>query len=45
MVAVAFVLSPAAVIQGVIDYLTSEGRKIHESATHKLSEDQFDCVP
>ena len=45
MAVVAFALSPAAAIQGVIDYLTSEGRKIHGSATHKLSEDQFDCVP
>ena len=45
MASVAFALSPAAVIQGVIDYITSEGWKIHGSATHKLSEDQFDCVP
>ena len=45
MAAVAFTLSPAAAIHGVMDYLTSEGRKIHGSATHKLSEDQFDCVP
>ena len=45
MTAVAFSLSPAAAIQGVIDYLKSEDRKIHRSATHKLSDDQFDCVP
>ena len=45
MAAVAFALSPAEEIQGVSDYLTREGRKIHGSATHKLSEDQFDCVP
>ena len=45
MAEVAFTLIPALAIQGVIDYLTSEGRKIHGSATHKLSEDQFDCVP
>ena len=45
MTGVAFALSPAAAIQGVIDYLKSEGRKIYGSATHKLSEDQFDCVP
>ena len=45
MVAVAFALSPAAEIHGVTDYLTSEGRKINGSATHKLSEYQFDCVP
>ena len=45
MAAVALAMSPAAAIHRVIDYLTSEGRKIHGSATHKLSEDQFDCVP
>ena len=45
MAAVTFALSPAAAIHGVINYLTSEGRKIHELATHKLLEDQFDCVP
>ena len=45
MSAVAFALIPAAAIQGVINYLTSEGRKIHGSATYKLSEDQFNCVP
>ena len=45
MAAVAFALSPTAAIQGVIDYHTREGRKIHGSATHKLSEDQFDCLP
>ena len=45
MATVALVLSPAAAIQGVINYLTSEGRKIHGSAIHKLLEDQFDCVP
>ena len=45
MAAVAFALIPTEAIQGVIDYLTSEGRKIHGSATHKLSYDQFYCVP
>ena len=44
MAVVVFALSPTASIQGVIDYLTSKGRKIRGSATHKLSEDQFDCV-
>ena len=44
MATVAFSLSPAAAIHGVINYLTSKGRKIHGSATHKLSEDQFHCV-
>ena len=45
MAAVAFALRPAAAIQGVIDYLASEGQKINGSATHNISEDQFDCVP
>ena len=45
MAAVTFALIPAAEIHVVMEYLTSEGWKIHGSATHKLSEDQFDCVP
>ena len=45
MAAVAFALSPAVAIRGDIDYLTSEGWKIHGSAKQKLSEYQFDCVP
>ena len=38
-------LSPVASIPGVIKYLLSEGRKIYGSATYKLSDEMFDCVP
>ena len=41
----AFSLSTAAEIPGFIDYLSSEGRKIYRSATYKLSDKLFDCVP
>ena len=38
-------LSPVASIPGVIKYLLSEGSKIYGSATYKLSDEMFDCVP
>ena len=43
----AFALTPAQAYQGVIDYTTTEGRKLYESATRRLypSEEGFDCNP
>ena len=41
----AFVLSPAAEIPGVINYLSSEGRKIYGSETYKILDEMFKCVP
>jgi hypothetical protein len=38
-------LTPAVAIQGVIDLKTTEGRKLYESATHKLDEELYDCKP
>ena len=38
-------LSPVASIPGVIKYLLSEGRKIYGSATYKLSDELFNCIP
>ena len=40
-----FLLSPAEEISGVIDYLSSECCKIYGSATFKLSDELFNCVP
>ena len=43
----AFALTPAQAYQGIIDYSTTEGRKLYESATRRLypSEEGFDCNP
>ena len=38
-------LSTATEIPGVNDYLSSKCRKIYGSATYKLSDKLFDCVP
>jgi hypothetical protein len=43
--AIRFALSPALAIQGVINYETSEGRKLFSSSTHKLDEELYDCKP
>ena len=42
--AVAFSLTPATSIGGVINYGTSQGRKLYATATAKLEEEPFDCV-
>jgi hypothetical protein len=39
----AFALNPAQAIEGVIDYSTTEGRKLYNSATSRLDEELFDC--
>jgi len=41
---VAFSLTPATSIGGIIDYSTSMGRKLYLTAISKLEEDPFDCV-
>jgi hypothetical protein len=41
----AFALTPASGITGVLDFTTSEGRKLYNSATYKLDEDPYDCQP
>ena len=41
---VAFSLTPATSIGGIIDYRTSRGRKLYASAAAKLEEEPFDCV-
>ena len=41
---VAFSLTPATSIGGIIDYATSRGRKMYTSATTKLEDEPFDCV-
>ena len=41
---VAFSLTPATSIGGIIDYGTSQGRKLYTTATAKLEEEPFDCV-
>ena len=38
-------LSPAAAVQGIIDFKTTEGRKLCAAAAKKLDEETFDCVP
>jgi hypothetical protein len=43
--AAAFALTPAVAVIGVINYNTSEGRKLYASATAKLAEEQYDCKP
>ena len=43
----AFALTPAKAYDGVLDYATSEGRKLFSSATKSLyhSDEGFDCTP
>ena len=38
-----FALSPAMAYNGIIDYSTTQGRKMYSAATAKLSEDLYDC--
>ena len=38
-----FALTPATAVGGIIDYSTTQGRKMYASATAKLSEDLYDC--
>jgi hypothetical protein len=40
-----FALTPAIAINGVVDYTTSEGRKLYSSATYKLEDELYDCEP
>ena len=40
---VEFALSPAMAHNGIIDYSTTQGRKMYSAATAKLSEDLYDC--
>ena len=39
-----FALTPAQAITGLIDYRTSQGSKLYNGATSKLSEELFDCT-
>jgi hypothetical protein len=41
--AAAFTLTPAVAVVGVIDFNTSVGRKLYESATAKIAEELYDC--
>jgi hypothetical protein len=38
-----FALTPAIAVTGVIDFKTTEGRKLFQTATYKLDEELFDC--
>ena len=38
-----FALTPATAIGGIIDYGTTQGRKLYAAATAKLSEDLYNC--
>ena len=40
-----FALTPAVAVIGVIDYKTTEGRKLYAHATYKLDEELYDCKP
>lgn len=40
---VPFALNPADALNGVIDFLSASGAKLYRSATHKLSDEPFDC--
>ena len=40
---VEFTLSPAMAHTGIIDYFTTQGRKMYSAATAKLLEDLYDC--
>ena len=41
----AFALTPADAVAGIIDYSTTEGRKLYTRAPSRLDEELFDCVP
>jgi hypothetical protein len=41
----AFALTPAIVVVGIIDYNTNVRRKLYESATAKVAEEVYDCKP
>jgi hypothetical protein len=43
--AVNFALSPALVVNGIIDYMSREGRHIFTYATTKLDEELYNCKP
>ena len=43
--AIPFALTPAVAIDGIVDYTTSEGRKLYNSASYKLEEELYDCKP
>jgi hypothetical protein len=38
-----FALTPAVAVTGVVDFKTPEGRKLFQTATHKLEDELFDC--
>ena len=40
-----FTLTPAVAVIGVIDYKTTEGRKLYAHTTYKLDEELYDCKP
>ena len=42
---IVFALTPAVAVQGIIDYNTTEGRKLYGHATYKLDEELYDCKP
>ena len=44
MAAVPFALSPAQAIRGLADHRSSQGLKVCEGATAKLSDKLFDCT-
>lgn len=41
----AFALTPAIVVEGIIDFRLEEGRKIYSSAIAKLDDELYDCKP
>jgi hypothetical protein len=43
--AATFALTPAVAVQGIIDYKTTEGRKLYSNATYKLDEGLYNCKP
>lgn len=38
-----FALTPAIAATGVVDFKSSEGRRLFQTPTHKLEDDPFDC--
>ena len=40
---VAFALTPAMTHDGIVDYSTTQGRKLYDNATAKLDDELFDC--
>eukprot|EP00978_Attheya_sp_CCMP212_P033479 scaffold135186_cov68-Attheya_sp.AAC.2 len=41
----AFALTPAMAVTGVLDFATREGSKIYHSETKGLSEEVYECTP